>query len=296
MANVVHSTQLGAYPLFRRGKVRDVYDAGDSLLMVATDRISAFDVVMEETIPDKGSLLTAISQYWFDTLADVVPNHVLSYSGEELPNLTPSERDMLRGRSMVVRKTRPLPVECVVRGYLAGSGLKEYQQHQTVCGVTLPAGLIESSKLPEPIFTPATKAEEGHDENISFNQAAEILGADVANTVREYSLTLYNAAANDVSSKGLILADTKFEFGVVDNQIILIDEALTPDSSRYWLASEYKPGTAQYNFDKQILRDWLETTDWNKQYPPPHLPHGVVEGTRAKYVEAYERITGKQWR
>jgi phosphoribosylaminoimidazole-succinocarboxamide synthase len=292
---MLHTTNLSSFPLFRRGKVRDVYDLGDRLLMVATDRISAFDVVMDETIPDKGALLTQISAYWFETLAHVVPNHVITYDMHAVEGLTDDERAQLQGRSVVVRKTQPLPVECVVRGYLAGSGWKEYQASHTVCGVDLPAGYVESSQLAEPIFTPATKAEEGHDENISFAQAATILGADVAAQVRDYSIALYNAALGDVASKGLILADTKFEFGVIDGEIILIDEALTPDSSRYWLASEYAPGTSQYNFDKQMLRDWLETTDWNKAYPPPHLPQTVVDGTRAKYIEAYERITGRTW-
>ena len=292
---MLHTTNLSSFPLFRRGKVRDVYDLGDRLLMVATDRISAFDVVMDETIPDKGALLTQISAYWFETLAHVVPNHVITYDMHAVEGLTGDERAQLQGRSVVVRKTQPLPVECVVRGYLAGSGWKEYQASHTVCGVDLPAGYVESSQLAEPIFTPATKAEEGHDENISFAQAATILGADVAAQVRDYSIALYNAALGDVASKGLILADTKFEFGVIDGEIILIDEALTPDSSRYWLASEYAPGTSQYNFDKQMLRDWLETTDWNKAYPPPHLPQTVVDGTRAKYIEAYERITGRTW-
>jgi phosphoribosylaminoimidazole-succinocarboxamide synthase len=292
---MLHTTNLSSFPLFRRGKVRDVYDLGDRLLMVATDRISAFDVVMDETIPDKGALLTQISAYWFETLAHVVPNHVITYDMHAVEGLTDDERAQLQGRSVVVRKTQPLPVECVVRGYLAGSGWKEYQASHTVCGVDLPAGYVESSQLAEPIFTPATKAEEGHDENISFAQAATILGEDVAAQVRDYSIALYNAALGDVASKGLILADTKFEFGVIDGEIILIDEALTPDSSRYWLASEYAPGTSQYNFDKQMLRDWLETTDWNKAYPPPHLPQTVVDGTRAKYIEAYERITGRTW-
>lgn len=294
--STVQSTSLTAYPLFRRGKVRDVYDLGDRLLMVATDRISAFDVVMTEGIPDKGALLTSISLYWFEQLGDVIPNHLLSTDVSTLPGLSDAERAMLAGRSMIVRKTRPLPVECVVRGYLAGSGWKEYQTSQTVCGIHLPSGYSESSRLTMPIFTPATKAEEGHDENISFERAAEILGTDVAERVREISIALYNAAAKDVAGKGLILADTKFEFGIDDSgQIILIDEALTPDSSRYWLASSYAEGTAQMNFDKQVLRDWLETTTWDKNPPPPKLPAEVVQATRAKYIEAYERITGLQW-
>lgn len=295
--STVHTTSLSGYPLFRRGKVRDVYDLGDRLLMVASDRISAFDVVMAEPIPEKGALLTQIAAYWFEQLAHIVPNHVISMDVDTLDACTAEEKEMLRGRSMIVRKTSPLPVECVVRGYLSGSGWKEYQASLTVCGITLPSGYVESSKLAEPIFTPATKAEEGHDENISFDVAAKILGDDVANAVRNYSIALYNAASELVASKGLILADTKFEFGIDSNgEIILIDEALTPDSSRYWLAESYAPGTAQMNFDKQMLRDWLETTSWDKTPPPPTLPESVVQGTRAKYIEAYERITGQQWR
>jgi phosphoribosylaminoimidazole-succinocarboxamide synthase len=293
----VHTTSLSGYPLFRRGKVRDVYDLGDRLLMVASDRISAFDVVMAEPIPEKGALLTQIAAYWFEQLAHIVPNHVISMDVDTLDNCTADEKQMLHGRSMIVRKTSPLPVECVVRGYLSGSGWKEYQASHTVCGISLPAGYVESSKLAEPIFTPATKAEEGHDENISFDVAAKILGDDVANAVRDYSIALYNAASELVASKGLILADTKFEFGIDDSgEIILIDEALTPDSSRYWLTESYAPGTAQMNFDKQMLRDWLETTSWDKTPPPPTLPEDVIQGTRAKYIEAYERITGQQWR
>jgi phosphoribosylaminoimidazole-succinocarboxamide synthase len=294
--SAVHTTSLASIPLFRRGKVRDVYDLGDRLMMVATDRISAFDVVMHEPIPDKGALLTRISTYWFEALRHVVPNHVLTTDVSDVQGLTDAERAMLAGRTMIVRKTRPLPIECVVRGYLAGSGWKEYQTSRTVCGIALPDGYVESSKLAEPIFTPATKAEEGHDENISFARAAEIVGMDVATRVREMSIALYQAAQNDVAAKGLVLADTKFEFGQLDDgTIILIDEALTPDSSRYWLASEYAPGRPQHNFDKQILRDWLETCEWNKQPPPPTLPASVIDGTRAKYIEAYERITGERW-
>lgn len=291
--SLVLTTSLSQFPLLRRGKVRDVYDLGDRLLMIATDRISAFDVVMTEGIPDKGALLTQISAWWFDHLHHVVPNHVISTSVEDVDGLSDDERVMLRGRSMIVRKTKPLAIECVVRGYLAGSGWKEYQQSRTVCGIALPEGLIEGSRIEEPIFTPATKAEEGHDENISFERACEIVGTDVAEFVKQKSIELYSAAREIVAAKGLILADTKFEFGILDDgTIILIDEALTPDSSRYWLASEYAPGKTQHNFDKQILRDWLETTDWNKQYPPPTLPDDVITGTRNKYMEAYERITG----
>jgi phosphoribosylaminoimidazole-succinocarboxamide synthase len=289
----VHTTSIAAYPLFRRGKVRDVYDLGDRLMMVATDRISAFDVVMNEPIPDKGALLTAISTYWFATLQHVVPNHLLSTDIDTVDGLSDDERAMLRGRTMIVRKTRPLPIECVVRGYLAGSGWKEYQASRTVCGISLSDGYVESSQLEAPIFTPATKAEEGHDENISFERAVDIVGVDVATRVRDLSLALYEAGRRDVAAKGLILADTKFEFGQLDDgSIILIDEALTPDSSRYWLAAEYAPGMPQQNFDKQMLRDWLETCGWNKQPPPPALPADVIDGTRSKYIEAYMRITG----
>ena len=233
----VHSTSLTSYPLFRRGKVRDVYDLGDSLLMVATDRISAFDVVMSEAIPDKGKLLTAISAFWFEKLAHVVANHLISLDVTSIPNLTDAEYDMLNGRSMIVRKTAPLPVECVARGYLAGSGWKEYVASQSVCGIPLRSGYVDSSRLDEPIFTPATKAEEGHDENISFERATEILGTPTAEFVRSTTVALYGAAADFAAAKGLILADTKFEFGTLaSGEIILIDEALTPDSSRYWLA------------------------------------------------------------
>jgi phosphoribosylaminoimidazole-succinocarboxamide synthase len=292
----IHTTTIAKLELLRRGKVRDVYRAGEDLLMVVTDRISAFDVVMNEAIPDKGALLTAISKFWFETLRAVVPNHMTERTVDDIVELTDHERDMLRHRSMVVQRTNPLPIECVVRGYLSGSGWKEYQSSGTVCGVALPSGLVESDKLPEPIFTPATKAEEGHDENITFEQAAAIVGTEVAERVRRYSFDLYNAAAAYVADRGLILADTKFEFGVAaSGDIILIDEALTPDSSRYWLAADYQPGQSQHNFDKQVLRDWLETLTWNKQPPPPPLPQSVVLGTRAKYIEAYERITGRQW-
>jgi phosphoribosylaminoimidazole-succinocarboxamide synthase len=248
---------------------------------------------MNEPIPDKGALLTAISTFWFATLQHVVPNHLLSTDIDTVDGLSDDERAMLRGRTMIVRKTRPLPIECVVRGYLAGSGWKEYQASRTVCGISLSDGYVESSQLEAPIFTPATKAEEGHDENISFERAVDIVGVDVATRVRDLSLALYEAGRRDVAAKGLILADTKFEFGQLDDgSIILIDEALTPDSSRYWLAAEYAPGMPQQNFDKQMLRDWLETCGWNKQPPPPALPADVIDGTRSKYIEAYMRITG----
>lgn len=293
---VLHTTSLSQFPLFRRGKVRDVYDLGTELMMVATDRISAFDVVMDEAIPDKGALLTRISAYWFDVLQHVVPNHLLSTNVADVAGLSADEQHMLAGRTMIVRKTRPLPVECVVRGYLAGSGWKEYREHGTVCGIPLASGYDESSRLETPIFTPATKAEHGHDENISYDQAAEILGDAVAASVRSISLALYAEAQRNLDAKGLILADTKFEFGVLDDgSVMLIDEALTPDSSRYWLADAYVAGMPQYNFDKQVLRDWLESCSWNKQPPAPSLPAAIVDATRAKYVEAFERIVGTRW-
>ncbi|MES2766739.1 MAG: phosphoribosylaminoimidazolesuccinocarboxamide synthase [Bacteroidota bacterium] len=290
--DAVYSTNFETLELFRRGKVRDVYELENHLLMVATDRISAFDCIMPEPVPGKGKILTAISKFWFDKTTDIVENHLISTDVEHFPEECQPYAAELEGRSMLVKKTEPLPIECVVRGYLAGSGWKEYQQSRTVCGIPLPEGLQESSKLPEPIFTPATKAEEGHDENISFEKAVELCGHDVAAEAREYSLKLYKFAAEYAEARGVILADTKFEFGLLGNgELILIDEALTPDSSRYWLASEYAPGKAQMNFDKQVLRDYLETLDWNKQAPAPSLPQNVIEKTLEKYNEAFERLT-----
>lgn len=289
----VYRTEFSSLSLFRRGKVRDVYDMGNALLMVATDRISAFDVIMDEPIPGKGAILTALSLFWFEKTKHLVPNHLLSANVDEFPVECQPYADELRGRAMLVKKTRPLPIECVVRGYLAGSGWKEYRQSSTVCGIALPTGLVESAQLPEPIFTPSTKAEEGHDESIAFEQAAALCGEALASEAREKSLLLYKAAAAYAESRGIILADTKFEFGVDDDgALILIDEALTPDSSRYWLQEQYSPGVGQYNFDKQVLRDYLETLDWNKQYPPPHLPDDIIQRTLAKYAEALSRLAG----
>ena len=289
--STVLTTSLSHYPLVRRGKVRELYDLGDYLLMVATDRISAFDVIMNEGIPGKGAILTQVSVHWFDVLQDIIPHHLVSTDTDALPNLTDDERNMLRGRSMIVLKTKPLTVECVVRGYLAGSGWKEYQQSNTVCGIALPSGLQLSSQLPEPLFTPSTKAEEGHDENITFAQCEQIIGEELAARVRETSLALYVRGRSVMAAKGIILADTKFEFGVDDaGELLLIDEALTPDSSRYWLAESYQPGKAQENFDKQILRDWLESTNWNKQPPPPTIPPAVINATVDKYTEALNRV------
>lgn len=288
----ISTTEFPTLHLWRRGKVRDVYDLGDTLLFVATDRISAYDVIMPEPIPDKGKILTAVSLFWFERLAGIVPNHLITANVDEFPASCQPYADLLRGRSMLVRKTAPLPIECVARGYLAGSGWKEYRASRTVCGVPLPDGLIESAKLPEPIFTPATKAEEGHDENITFERAAEIVGTETATLARDLTLNLYREAARIAEEHGIIIADTKFEFGHdAEGRLILIDEALTPDSSRFWLASGYAPGREQQNFDKQFLRDYLDSVSWDHTPPAPHLPTEVVEATAAKYREALERLT-----
>jgi phosphoribosylaminoimidazole-succinocarboxamide synthase len=280
----------------RRGKVRDVYDFGDRLLVVATDRISAFDWVMPNGIPDKGRVLTGLSALWFARLP--VRHHLLGLDPRALDLPAGTDVESLVGRSMVVRKARVYPVECVVRGYLAGSGWKEYRQDGTVCGIALPAGLRECDRLPEPIFTPATKEESGHDQNISFEQMAQIVGRPVAEELRRLSLQIYSHASEYARQRGILLADTKFEFGEHDGAPILIDEVLTPDSSRFWPAAEYQPGRGQPSFDKQFVRDWLETTGWDKNSPPPRLPDEVVAHTRAKYIEAYELLTGQgfPWR
>jgi phosphoribosylaminoimidazole-succinocarboxamide synthase len=285
-------TQISGKSAFR-GKVRDVYDFGDRLLFVATDRISAFDWILPTGIPDKGRVLTQLSRFWFDFLK--VPNHLLSMNPLDLPLPADTNVDELVGRTMVVRKTRVFPVECVVRGYLAGSGWKEYKSSQTVCGVELPSGLRESDRLPSPIFTPATKAETGHDENISFDRMTQIVGTHTAEALRDQSLQIYEKAARYAHDRGIILADTKFEFGLLGDQIILIDEVLTPDSSRFWPADQYTPGGGQPSFDKQYVRDWLESTSWDKNSPPPNLPGEVVDRTRSKYIEAFERLTGDEF-
>jgi phosphoribosylaminoimidazole-succinocarboxamide synthase len=278
----------------RRGKVRDVYDLGDKLLLVATDRISAFDWVMHSGIPDKGRILTQISAFWFNKLG--VENHLLEIVGQvfNLPGQVENLPPELAGRSMIVKKTQVVPIECVVRGYLDGSGWKEYQKSGTVCGIKLPAGLVQCAQLPEPIFTPATKEESGHDINISFERMVEIVGRDLAEDLRRMSLDVYTRAAEYARTRGIIIADTKFEWGLVGPgaEVILIDEVLTPDSSRFWPADKYHPGRPQPSFDKQFVRDWLETTGWDKNSPPPMLPDDVVAKTRAKYVEAYEKLTG----
>jgi len=287
--SVLLSTDL-PFPIFRRGKVRDVYDLGKQLLIVATDRISAFDCVMPEGIPDKGRILTAVAAYWFAATEDLVPNHFRGNLG--WPAAVEPYREALAGRAVVVEKTRPLPVECVVRGYLAGSGWKEYQTRGSVCGVPLPAGLRLADRLPEPIFTPSTKAEEGHDENISFEHMAGLVGADLATRLRDLSLALYHRGAELAAQRGILLADTKFEFGLSDtDELILIDEALTPDSSRYWLADSWAPGKNPPSLDKQFLRDYLETlADWDKQPPAPHLPEAIVQGIRARYLDLAARF------
>lgn len=290
--HVIRETSFAGVTPLARGKVRDIYDLGDELLIVATDRLSAFDVVMPTPIPDKGRVLTQLSLFWFHQLRDVVPNHVLSAT--EFPPPFNQHLDSLQGRSMVVRKTQPLPIECVARGYLSGSGWKEYQSTGKVCGVSLPSGLRESDKLPEPIFTPATKAASGHDENISFDRTAEIIGKPLAEKVRAVTLDIYRRAAAYVEPRGILLADTKFEFGILNGDLIWIDEALTPDSSRFWPAAQYKPGGPQPSFDKQFVRDYLERIRWPKTPPGPDLPPDVVAGTRAKYREAYRMLVGRE--
>lgn len=277
-----------------QGKVRDLYDLGDRLLLVASDRISAFDVVLNDAIPYKGEVLTQLSLFWFELLGDAVPNHLISTDVSKLPVEFAPHADYLRGRSMIVRKAEVFPVECIVRGYLAGSGWKEYRETGTVCGVGLPAGLRESERLEEPIFTPSTKAEiGGHDENISFARMVEIVGEDAAHELRRLSIEIYSSAREHAAARGVIIADTKFEFGLLDGRILLIDEVLTPDSSRFWPADLYQPGQGQPSFDKQFVRDWLEESGWDKTPPPPELPVEIVEATSAKYVRAYELITGR---
>ena len=276
----------------KSGKVREVFDLNDRLLFVATDRISAFDCIMPNGIPRKGEVLTQISYFWFAQTEAFQPNHLLARGDDPLPATLQPYAAQLARRSMIVKKAQPLAIECVVRGYLAGSGWKEYREHQTVCGIKLPPGLVESSELPMPIFTPATKAESGHDENIPFAQAAQIVGADVAEQVRAASLKLYRFASDYARRRGIIIADTKFEFGLLDGKLMLIDEVLTPDSSRFWPADQYQPGKAQPSFDKQFVRDYLETLDWDKTPPAPALPPEVVARTQAKYLDAYERLTG----
>lgn len=292
-SSVVLETNLAGLTLQRRGKVRDVYDLGSELLIVATDRISAFDHVLASGIPDKGKVLTQLSAFWFEKMGDLVPHHLLSINVDEFPAAAREHRDVLHGRSMLVRKTTPLPVECVARGYLVGSGWKDYQRTGSVCGVALPAGLRDSDRLPETIFTPATKADTGHDENISEAQAGEIVGTELIRKLRELTIAIYERGVTYAASRGIIIADTKFEFGIAaDGTLTLIDEVLTPDSSRFWPADAYEPGRSQPSFDKQFVRDHLEAIGWNKQAPAPGLPDDVVSRTREKYIEAFRRLTG----
>ncbi len=278
----------------RSGKVREVFDLGDSFLLVASDRISAFDVIMPNGIPRKGEVLTQISHFWFEKFSSLVPNHLLAGANDPLPKNLQPYADKLAKRSMIVKKAKPLAIECIVRGYLSGSGLKEYKKSQTVCGIQLPSGLVDSSELPEPIFTPSTKAEEGHDENINFEQACKIVGTELATQARDLSLMIYKAGRDYAKQRGIIIADTKFEFGLFEGKLILIDEVLTPDSSRFWPADQYAPGRGQPSFDKQFVRDYLETLTWDKTPPGPKLPDDVVAKTSAKYLEAYEKLTGKK--
>lgn len=287
---VIAQTDFPGLRLRGRGKVRDIYELGDQLLIVATDRLSAFDVVLPTPIPDKGRVLTQLSLFWFEKLGDIVPHHVIraaGFSGELAPYAA-----SLAGRAMLVRRTEPIPLECVVRGYISGSGWKDYQRTGGICELPLPAGLRESDRLPEPIFTPSTKAATGHDENISFEEAVSRIGRPLAERLRETSLALYRRAAAHAAERGILVADTKFEFGLLGRELIWIDEALTPDSSRFWPAGQYSPGRAQPSFDKQFVRDYLERIGWNKQPPAPELPPDVVAATRQKYREAYQRITG----
>ena len=292
MEQAVIETNFEALDLMKRGKVRDVYDLGDYLLMVATDRISAFDVVMPNPIPDKGKILTQISLFWFEIMKPVLPNHVITANVDDYPEICRPYTETLRDRSMLVKKAKPLPIECIVRGYISGSGWKDYQNSGSICGIKLPEGLKESDKLPEPVFTPSTKADSGlHDVNINFEKTVEKIGKPLAEKVRKISLEIYNRGADLAFQKGIIIADTKFEFGLLDEDLILIDEVLTPDSSRFWPQPSYQPGGAQKSFDKQYLRDYLLSISWNKKPPAPSLPQYVITNTRDKYKEAYYQLT-----
>ena len=293
MPSVITSTDLPGIERVAQGKVRDVYAVGGDLLIVATDRISAFDCILPQGIPGKGRVLTQMSIFWFEFLKDLVPNHLIATDVSDFPAPLREFRDQLEGRSMLVKRCRMEPIECVARGYVSGSGWKDYKRTGAICGIPLPAGLRESDKLPQPIFTPASKAETGHDENISFDEAASAVGTVTAELLRSLTLRIYAAAAQHAESRGIILADTKFEFGWHDGELLLGDEVLTPDSSRYWPRDEYQPGGPQKSFDKQFVRDYLETLDWNKQPPAPPLPEDVIAKTSEKYHEAYERITGR---
>jgi phosphoribosylaminoimidazole-succinocarboxamide synthase len=293
-SSVLIESDLSGLRLACRGKVRDVYDLGECLLIVATDRISAFDYVLASGIPDKGKVLTQLSAFWFDRMADLTPHHLMSIDVDDFPAVTRPYRDALRGRAMLVRKTTPLAIECVARGYLSGSGWKDYRRTGTVCGIGLPPGLVESDRLPAPLFTPATKAASGHDENITEAQAADIVGSGQITRLRDLTMAIYARGVAHAETCGIIIADTKLEFGVADGTLMLIDEVLTPDSSRFWPRAQYRPGQSQPSFDKQFVRDYLERIGWNKQPPVPSLPDDVVRRTREKYLEAYRRLTGRE--
>ena len=291
---LIKDTDFIDMPVFIKGKVRNVYDLGDSLLMIVTDRISAFDVVFDELIPDKGKVLSSISAFWFDFTKDIIPNHVITTDPKEYPMGLDKYYDELVGRSMLVKKVQMLPAECIVRGYLEGSALKEYKKSGTVGGIKMPEGMRQGDKLPEPLFTPSTKEDEGHDINITYEQLIEKIGEEDAKALRDASIALYNKVSEYALTKGLILADTKFEFGKIDGKLVVADEMFTPDSSRFWDLADYEPGRAQKSFDKQYLREWLETLDWDKTYPAPHLPEEIINKTAEKYRECYSRITGKE--
>jgi phosphoribosylaminoimidazole-succinocarboxamide synthase len=290
---IILNTDLPDLKLVARGKVRDIYDLGETLLIVTTDRISAFDVIMNEGISDKGYVLTQISAFWFRQMEDIIPNHIISTEVQEFPVECLPYADILKGRSMLVKKAKPLPVECIVRGYISGSGWKDYKTTGTICGIKLPTGLVESDKLAEPIFTPSTKAELGeHDENISFERCVELVGTEIAEKIRDLTIAIYKRARDIAATKGIIIADTKFEYGIHNDELLIIDECMTPDSSRFWPMGSYRPGGSQPSFDKQFLRDYLETLDWGKTAPPPPLPDEIVRKTGEKYMESLVRLTG----
>ena len=291
---LIKDTDFIDLPVFVKGKVRNVYNLGDSLLMVVTDRISAFDVVFDELIPNKGQVLSSISAFWFDFTKDILPNHVISTNPEEYPMGLSKYKEELQGRSMLVKKVKMLPAECIVRGYLEGSALKEYNANGTVGGIKMPEGLLQGDKLPSPLFTPSTKEDTGHDINITYDQLVDLIGIEDAQALRDSSLALYTKVSEYALTKGLILADTKFEFGKIDGQLVVADEMFTPDSSRFWDLSDYQPGRAQKSFDKQYLREFLETLDWDKTYPAPKLPDDVIAKTSEKYCECYSKLTGKE--
>jgi phosphoribosylaminoimidazole-succinocarboxamide synthase len=291
---LIKDTDFIEQPVLAKGKVRNIYDLGDSLLLIVTDRISAFDVVFDELIPDKGKVLSSISAFWFDFTKDIIPNHVITTDVSKYPMGFDKYKEELEGRSMLVKKAQMLPAECIVRGYLEGSALKEYKANGTVGGIKMPEGMVQGDKLPEPLFTPSTKEESGHDINITYEQLVDLIGEEDAKGLRDASIALYNKVSEFALTKGLILADTKFEFGKIDGVLTVCDEMFTPDSSRFWDLADYQPGRAQKSFDKQFLREWLETLDWDKTYPAPTLPQEIIDKTAEKYRECYTRITGKE--